>query len=69
MSTIDKPDSSAKQTFGTVKSNKNKRKKKLGKSVKEWFDGKCKVERQNYRKLKRKYHVEKSITNRENMKI
>jgi hypothetical protein len=29
--------------------------------VKEWFDGKCKFERQNYRKLKRKYRIEKSI--------
>ena len=83
MSTIDKPTvnlfvdrlcdiflSSVKQTFLTVKSKQTKIfKKKLGKPVKEWFDNKCKVERQIYRKLKRKYRIEKSITNRENMKI
>ena len=56
MSTIDKPTvnlfidrlcdlflSSAKETFGTVKSRQAKNiKRKLRKPVKEWFDNKCK---------------------------
>ena len=71
MSTIDKPTdnlfidrscdiflSSAKETFGKVKSRQTKNiKRKLRKHVKEWFDNKCKVERQNYRKMKHKYRL------------
>jgi hypothetical protein len=39
-------------------------KNKLGKLVKEWFDTKCKFERQNYRKLKRKInHQERKYEN------